>query len=276
MIYFEKDLSFYDIMNYPIPKQKDFFVYWKQLAISEKINTESFSWETKNEFLDEFLTIINKHWKLYKSLPFISEIFLCNSITFNALHSDSDIDLFIVAKKDSLWRARFFSALFFKLLWLKRTLGRKAKKYCLSFYVTDDNKNLYPVLLPNKTDIYLAYWLAHLVPLYQEDMSTKNIYEFNPWFKSYLPNHPLEYYINIWVDNFSWSTKFKKIFEFIFWWFVWKITENFIKIIWLPILKNKVKKLWIKWKQIIINDKILKFHDDIREYVSDQHYNIIN
>lgn len=271
MVYVTKDLTFYDIMRYPTPTQADFFVYGKKVDIEWAFEKNKFSRPEKNKYMDTFITEINKHGKLYKSLPFVSEIFLCNSITFNALKEDSDIDIFIITKNDAIRRARFFSALFFKILWLKRSLKNKKQKYCLSFYITDDNKNLYPIILPNKTDIYLAYWLAHLVPLYHEDEIAKNIYEYNPWFKSYLPNHLQEYLINIGVDNFSWSTKFKKLFEFIFWWFIWKITENFIKVIRLPILKNKVKKLWNKWKHIVIDDKMLKFHDDIRWKISDIH-----
>jgi len=276
MVYVEKDLTFYNIMKYPIPTQSDFFVYWKKITIEWEFDKKKFSRDEKNKFMDKFITEINKHGKLYKSLPFVSEIFLCNSITFNALKEDSDIDIFIIAKNGAMRRARFFSALFFKLLWLKRSITNKKLKYCLSFYITNDNKNLYPIILPNKSDIYLAYRLAHLVPLYHEDDTIKNIYKSNPWFESYLPNHLQEYLINIGVDNFSWSTKFKKILEFIFWWFIWKITENIIKIFWAPILKNKVKKLWNKWKQIVISDKMLKFHDDIRSIISDTHSNYIH
>lgn len=276
MVYVEKDLTFYDIMKYPIPTQWDFFVYWKKLNIEWNFDKTKYSRKEKNQYMDIFINEINKHWKLYKSLPFVSEIFLCNSITFNALKEDSDIDIFIIAKNDAMRRARFFSALFFKMLWLKRSLKNKKLKYCLSFYVTEDNKNLYPIILPNKTDIYLAYRLAHLVPLYHETEKCKNIYKDNPRFSSYLPNHIQDYCINIWNDNFCWSSKIKNIFEFICGWFVWKLIENFIKIIWLPILKNKIKKLWNKWKQIVISDKMLKFHDDIRSVISDLHSNYIH
>lgn len=276
MVYVEKDLTFYDIMKYPIPTQSDFFVYWKKLNIEWNFDKTKYSRKEKNQYMDTFIKEINKHWKLYKSLPFVSEIFLCNSITFNALKEDSDIDIFIIAKNDAMRRARFFSALFFKMLWLKRSLKNKKLKYCLSFYVTEDNKNLYPIILPNKTDIYLAYRLGHLVPLYHETEKCKNIYKDNPRFSSYLPNHIQDYCINIWNDNFCWSSKIKNIFEFICGWFVWKLIENFIKIIWLPILKNKVKKLWNKWKQIVISNKMLKFHDDIRSVISDLHSNYIH
>lgn len=271
MVYIEKDLTFYDIMNYPIPRQSDFFVYWKKKVITEKYKKNQFSRSTKNPYMDEFINEINKHWKLYKSLPFVSEIFLCNSITFNALKKDSDIDIFIIAKKNALRRCRFFSALFFKILWLKRSIKNKKLKFCLSFYVTDDNKNLYPIILPNRTDIYLAYRLAHIVPLYSESKNTKNLYSHNERFKSYLPNHTLEYSINIGNDNFYWSTKIKKLFESVFRWFLWKVSERLIKLIWTPILKHKISKLWDKWKWIIIKDNLLKFHDDIREKISISH-----
>jgi hypothetical protein len=276
MVYVEKDLIFYDIMKYPIPTQSDFFVYWKKLHTEWNFDKTKYTRKERNQYMDTFINEINKHWKLYKSLPFVSEIFLCNSITFNALKEDSDIDIFIIAKNDAMRRARFFSALFFKILWLKRSLKNKKLKYCLSFYVTEDNKNLYPIILPNKTDIYLAYRLGHLVPLYHETEKCKNIYKDNPRFSSYLPNHIQDYCINIWNDNFCWASKIKKFFEFICGWFIWKLIENFIKLIWLPILKNKVKKLWDKWKQIVISDKILKFHDDIRSVISDLHSNYIH
>lgn len=272
MVYVEKDLTFYKIMWYPTPIQSDFFVYWKKINIEWNFDKRKYSREEKNQFMDTFIKEINSHWKLYKSLPFVSEIFLCNSITFNALKEDSDIDIFIISKKDAIWRARFFSALFFKILWLKRSLKNKKQKYCLSFYITDDNKNLYPIILKNKTDIYLAYRLAHLVPLYHESEKIDNIYKYNPRFSSYLPNHIQDYCINIWNDNFSWSSKFKRFFEFICGWFIGKLFENFIKIIWHPILKNKVKNLWNKWKHIVINDQMLKFHDDIRDRISQLHY----
>ena len=34
----------------------------------------------------------------FQSIPFIEQIFLCNSISFNALDKNSDIDLFIITK----------------------------------------------------------------------------------------------------------------------------------------------------------------------------------
>jgi hypothetical protein len=32
-------------------------------------------------------------------------------------------------------------------------------------------------------------------------------------------------------------------------------------------LSRKINQLWPKWKHIVIGDKMLKFHDDIREEI---------
>ncbi|HBB03723.1 TPA: hypothetical protein DCZ39_02335 [Patescibacteria group bacterium] len=145
--------------------------------------------------MDDFLRYINRFSRLYRSVPFIQSIYLCNSITFNALKEDSDIDVFIVTKKGSLRRARFWSAVVFFLFGLKRGVIRgKKKKFCLSFYVTHTHQNLYNIMLP-QNDIYFIYWLAHLVPLYQE--TPENIYKHNKWLESALPNFPGRHCINI-------------------------------------------------------------------------------
>lgn len=261
----EKELVFYKIMNYPVPKQKEFFYFERKTDISNIISIW-LSWEEKNKLMDKFIERINKYWKLYQSIPFIKEIFLCNSISFNALKRDSDIDIFIITKENSIRRARFFSAIFFKLLWIKRSITNKQQKFCLSFYITENNKNLYPIAI-KKTDIYLTYRLAHLVPLYQESLNKNSMFEKNKRFKELIPNHPQEYCIDIWNKIFTWKSKTKKRLEFIFGWIIGRLIEKLIKLIRLPILLNKINKLWSKWKQIVINDQMLKFHNDIREQI---------
>ena len=264
----DQKLLFYEIMQYPIPRNSQFFEYWakKENIIFEK--DQNFSRDKKNEYIEQFTTKINKFWNLYKSLPFITEIFLCNSITFNSLKEDSDIDIFIITKKNKLRRARFFSELYFTILWQKRFKKHKKQKFCLSFYTREDNTNLYPIMLKNKSDIYLWYRLAHLVPLYQEKENNDWIYKSNPRFSAMFPNHPQKYCINIWTKLFTWKSIFKKIVEFLSWWLFWKIVEQLIKYIRKPILRHKTKNLWDKWKWIIVNDKMLKFYDDKRYQIA--------
>ncbi len=260
------NLLFYKIMNYPIPIEKDFFLLEKKITITNELNRpeKTFSWTQKSQILKDYLNYINKFWWLYKSLPFVEHIYLCNSISFNAINKDSDIDIFIITKEKALRRARFFSRIFFSILFIKRSKQNKRKKFCLSFYTTRNNTNLYNISLP-KSDIYLAYWLAHLVPLYQE--IKYNIYNDNDRISSYLPNFPKTYSINIGIKIFKWKTKIKRILETAFWWYIWKIFENIIKSIRLPIVIYKKNNLKEKWRWIIINDNMLKFHQDIRKKI---------
>lgn len=270
-------LIFYKIMWYPIPAESSFFEFWSKKN-NELTNTKNnwFSRNEKNIYMDNFINKINKYWKLYQSIPFISEIFLCNSITFNSLKEDSDIDIFIIAKNWALRRARFFSVLIFRILWLKRSKRNKKEKFCLSFYTIDNNKNLYQILLKDSTDIYLWYRLAHLVPLYQEKEDNDWMYSNNTRFKSLFQNHPQKYCINLWNNRFSWSTKLKAVLEFLNWWIFWKFIEFIIKTIRKPIMKIKKKKLWDKWKWIIINDNMLKFYEDKRKDISFKYTSIKN
>ena len=264
----DQKLLFYKIMDYPIPKNPQVFEYWAKKDNENYEINKGFSRDKKNEYIDQFTAKINKFWDLYRSLPFISEIFLCNSITFNSLKEDSDIDIFIVTKKSKLRRARFFSELYFTILWQKRFKKNKKQKFCLSFYTREDNTNLYPIMLKNKSDIYLWYRLAHLVPMYQEQGNDDWIYKSNPRFSAMFPNHPQKYCINIWTNLFTWKSIFKKIIEFLFGWLFWKLIEKLIKYIRKPILRYKTKKLWDKWKWIIVNDKMLKFYDDKRYQIA--------
>lgn len=257
----DDNFLFYKIMNYPIPVEKDFFSLENKEITEHKNN---FSWTQRSPILKNYINFINKFWWLYRSLPFINNIYLCNSISFNAINENSDIDIFVVTKKDCLRRARFFSRIFFTMFFIKRSKNNKKRKFCLSFYTTIDNTNLYNISLP-KSDIYLAYRLAHLVPLYQEEKY--NIYSENNRLLSYLPNFPQNHIINIWTKRFTWKSSTKIFIEKFFWWYFWKLFEYLIKSIWLPIVIHKKNNLKEKWRWIIINDKMLKFHQDIRKKI---------
>ena len=243
ILQFKEYLMFYEVMKYPIPQQWRYFLCEKkqeETASPERV--EQFSRNKKNPYMDEFVGYINKYSRLFKSIPYIQSIYLCNSLTFNAIKSDSDIDLFIITKKNSLRRARFRSVALFFIFGLKRTLSKKAKKFCLSFYVTEDHQNLYDISLP-QTDIYLIYRLAHLVPLYHETQPPKSIYEYNTWIQTLLPNLPKQHLINIGTNITYGTSSFKRFREKWLGGGIGHVVEYLIKTIRLPIIIYKTKKL---------------------------------
>src|SRR5574344_530240 len=129
----------------------------------------------------------------------------------------------------------------FFLFGLKRGVVRgKKKKFCLSFYVTNTHQNLYNIMLP-QNDIYFIYWLAHLVPLYQE--TQENIYKHNKWLESALPNFPGRHCINIGINPGEGKNIFKKITEFLCGGIFGKGLEYLIQLVRLPIVIYKTKQL---------------------------------
>ena len=101
-------LRFYEIMNYPVPKNAEIFFQYSEAEhrninkilknLDIKNSEYKFSRDKKSEYMDEYLQEIKKLKTTFQSIPFVQQIFLCNSISFNALDKNSDIDLFIIAE----------------------------------------------------------------------------------------------------------------------------------------------------------------------------------
>lgn len=220
-------LIFYDIMGYPTPSRSQIFELDEydrfDLQKNEdgeeeepKILVSDFSWDSCNVHMSDYLDIIKKYSRLFRSIPFVKHIYLCNSITFNALNPESDIDILIITNHKKIRLARFFSILLFTIFGVRNhakpyfntdvdAVGElelesshtKRQKFCLSFYVDEKYLNFYKILL-QPIDIYFIYWLAHLVPLYTNDrLRINHIRKHNRRLKNYLPNHDLDQEIQI-------------------------------------------------------------------------------
>lgn len=264
-----KYLKFYEIMNYPVPKNSElYFQYnWKNNEII-KIKEENFSRSEKSLYMDEYLQEIEKLKPILKSIPFIEHIYLCNSITFNSLNKESDIDLFIIATPWRIRTVKFWSMLLLTFKWAKRFWNNKRKKICLSFFITSDSSNLYNISLPS-TDIYLAYWIAHLVLIYQSDKSNNsNIFLQNKRVKWILPNFQEKQTISLWINPMYWKSKFKIMYEKIWQSIIWDILEIALKFAQKIIILIKISINKEQNKDVIISDQMLKFHKDIREKIS--------
>ena len=236
---------FYEVMGYPIPFS---------------FNGKNFSWKEKNPYLKEYLDFIQQWGKTYRNLPFLKNIYLCNSITFNALKADSDIDLLIVTEERRIWTARFFCLLFFSVLRIKRSMRNKVKKFCLSFRVTQQHQNLDAIAL-EWWDPYLEYRCQHLTPLYQEKK------EKNQNYRPFLSSLKEKQIKNIYLGNqiFYWRGVFKKICEFVLWWWIWQIFEFLMRITQKILIKRKIKKDPERNKDVIISNVMLKFYQDKRK-----------
>lgn len=85
--------QFYTYMNYPIPEPIEFFAQNKINISQTKIQRTD-----DNKQTEQYVKKIEKYHRLYKNIPFVKAIYLCDGMTFNATTNKSDIDLFFVVQ----------------------------------------------------------------------------------------------------------------------------------------------------------------------------------
>lgn len=192
-----------------------------------------------------------KYLHLIQWIPGLQMIGICNSLSMLATHKDSDIDLFVITKKNRLWTVRILLTLFFFIVWQRKTWENHAKKFCLSFFIDETAINLENIAIED--DIYLFHWILYLKPIINYNHSYENFIEANSkWcnlkdFKKIIEGN--KKYIQ--TQKNTWN----------FWHLIWDIFETIIKKIFIRKTLNHYKKLW-KPFWVIINNHMLKFHNN--------------
>lgn len=267
-------------MQYPIPKHAYFYRYINespQKQSSSHTHDTNFSRSYMSSIMAEYIEFINKTSNIFRSIPFIKQVYLCNSITFNALHENSDIDICIVTEHGYLWYARLWSWILLTLKGLKRWKGKynfHRKLYCLSFYI-DELQTDISFLRKRQGDIYLSYRLAHNVLLYSDESLPDNyLFSTNKKLLSYLPDHPDHQTIDISTQVIYGKTYPRKRIEYLGRTRLWKQWQNVISWMWWYSGKYKTSLLsWHTQQEIIISDTMLKFHQDKRDIIQHKRNN---
>ncbi len=204
-------------------------------------------------------------------VPFVRMVAVCNDLAYFNAPEDSDIDFFVVVKSGRMWTARFLATFIIFVLGLWRHRKKIKDRICLSFFIADDNLNLKEIAYEN--DIYLKFWILQILPLFdrndtprQSKHGTGQAYQKflkeNFWvmdeFPNFFPNFPVQ---KIKIKQKLIQIVFEKILNGWLGNFLEKILKNFQ----LKIMGKK--KPFQKEKDVIISDKILKFHEnDRRKY----------
>ncbi|NCF74884.1 MAG: hypothetical protein GWO87_00130 [Xanthomonadaceae bacterium] len=293
-------LIFFDIFDYPLTKLEIWKFLYKNnynndhaklslFDIEKTLNNKLINKiENKNGFYflpgkKNIIKIRNKRYKqsfykfqkakkaskIFSLLPFIKMIAIGNFMPSNNTKKESDLDFFIVTKKNRIWITRFFCVLISQLLGWRPTKKNKKDKICLSFFISEKNLDLRNIAIAKEkiNDIYLCYWIATLYPLYNKGKTYENFVSQNSWIKKYLPNFAKIIPIQQRKIN-------PCFFSFIFLLLNFNFLEKIAKKIQLKIMPENLKKLAGKSDGVIINDDILKFHEnDRRKYYRNKFLN---
>lgn len=196
--------------------------------------------------------------RLIRRLPFIQGVFLCNNLAYQNAPWESDVDLIILTAPGRLWSARFFSTGLIKLLNKRPGPRNQRNKICLSFYLSQDNLNLQSLAYPQ--DIHLVYWLNQFLPLYEAGPNLgQAFYQANRWTGKFLPNFFLSTPSPNWTLTAGHNRKKTPYAVKNSW--PGKLLERTLKSLQLKIMPPGIKKLSQENNtNVILNDKILKFH----------------
>lgn len=228
-----RTLAYFDIFDYPLTEQEIIrYLYCYEsmntadLAVvlgglqqkdgfyflSSRENTIAMR-QDKVKIVEQKMKIAVKGIKKIRWVPFIRAVFVCNTVAGAVVEENSDIDVFVVTRAGRIWLARALATLILSLFGLRRTKRKIKNRICLSFYVTDDNLNLESIAIEN--DIYLKYWLAQLVPVYDPDNLLLQVQTANQWVKKNLPNAFVPFWpISRWqVRDSRLSVKIKNLLE---------------------------------------------------------------
>jgi len=228
-----------------------------------------------------------KKWAfLMNAVPFLRGSFVCNSYAIGTADEKSDIDLFVVTKRNRLYTARFFMNLLFRIFGVRTYGDDVAYKFCLSFFADEDNLNF--TSIAKRKDFYFAYWIYTLKPIINRNIHGQPVSEQiigkNFWARdllgitnsgeqnvqatldehSTLNRQNAQLDLTFVRDHFFFSTIFRKFFEIIFLSFIGAFFENIFRKIQIGKIKKRLKKAKSSSADVLLKKGILKLHENDR------------
>lgn len=271
-------LAYFDLFDYPLKLEELHALFlgeqpsMAELESSLREHGDTVSYQDGYCFLkgrdliivtrEERERISRRYWKkvrfflpLIQFVPFVRMVGVCNTLAINNAARESDIDLFIVARKGRLFFVRFLTVLLFGALGVRRHGNRIAGRFCLSFYVDETSLNLEPIQ-DGHHDIYLPYWVFTMKPLYGRE-TYERFRKENFWITKYF-QRALPERRDFWDG---------RILSFFAW-----LKELLWKGRWGDRIEAKLKKIQMsrhdrrKGKlpseaSIVVSDHMLKFHN---------------
>lgn len=127
--------------------------------------------------------------RLLRFVPFVELVGVVNTLALDNARPESDIDVFIVSRRGRLWLTRLLATAVVHALGIRRHGTLVTDRACLSFYVSDRALDLEPLRVSGlQEDVYLTFWTAQVVPLFDRDGCWPAFIHANRWVVDRLPH----------------------------------------------------------------------------------------
>lgn len=201
-----KTLAYFDLFDYPLTKLELWKWLWCDTGESARYDEIDKAFTEEEAFLyfknrqsiiatreERHIISITKVRRacrvarLFRWLPYIQGIAICNSLGYRNARQSSDIDFFIITSSGAIWLTRFLTTFITLLFRLRPQVNLATDKICLSFFVSCDSLDL-SCLKKGDVDPYLTYWVATLLPIFGRGNIWQDFFDTNHWVKEKLPN----------------------------------------------------------------------------------------
>ncbi len=110
--------------------------------------------------------------------PFVRGVAVSGSLSKHFADEKSDIDFFIITRKNRLWIARTLLLIFRRVA----VMFNKGDWFCLNYFLDEQALEI------EEKNIFIAIEIATLIPFVGKDSFSK-FYFYNEWYLNYLPVH---------------------------------------------------------------------------------------
>ncbi len=214
----------------------------------------------RNLLADKKMKKAVKYSKLFRLFPTVRMIAVCSSLTSGNVKESSDIDMFIIARNGTIWLTRFLLVMTLKILGQRPTLNQTKDKICLSYYITANALELEQTQAVHD-DIVFTYYVDGFLPLYDPDGLYLELYEANQWYRKRLPNSDWPNRTVLEIRDGRGSLWLQNFLTVIFWPLSNRLSRDLLCNLQLSIMPERLKSRANVDSNVIVTDRILKFHD---------------
>lgn len=187
-----------------------------------------------------------KYLRFLRFVPYLRAVAISGSLALLNSEEDSDIDLFLITKKNRIWITRLLVSAYFQILGLRRYQMRIAGRFCLNHYVCEG------ALISQDRNLYTAVEYASLLPVLGHDR-LKKFWQDNDWLKDFLHDPAPEIAETFFRFGFSrWQKVFETVLEYTIGPLLNRVSGHF------------QKKRIILQEHILVSDEELSFHPGSR------------
>jgi len=199
--------------------------------------------------------IAQKYLAIFYLFPFVKMIGISGSVGSYTPREEDDIDIVFVVRKDALWLTRFLDFVILNAWGVRRRRNSEnnKNKLCINLYLSYEN-----LYLPNQ-DIYTAFQLFNVIPIYGEQTYSKLLNKNKSWLQRFIIDKTVFSYEPTFRSRFV--SNFKNILYYLIYPFVFLINHG-LKTFQIAKLKTHDISKWSYSR-----DHISTYRQDVRKKV---------